>query len=900
MPKNIKTIKPKKTIQIFSIKPKMTLPEVQKMGKSIPDVPKHLPEPSLSENSAYIAKTRYAFRDSEGNPAEAAREMFWRVAYNVATAERLFGDEKTHQEWAENFYTMMAAQKFIPNTPTMVNAGKENQQLSACFVLPVEDSMEGILKTMTDMAMIHKTGGGTGFSFSRLRPKDDVIGSSGGKTTGPVAFMQAYNDVTSQIRQGGVRRGANMGILHITHPDILRFAIHKVDEFSLTNFNISVTVTEDFMEQVKRDEQFVGEEADISEIIAEIKEGHATRDLDLKLVMLDKAINKLYDICRATQEGEGYELINPRSGKVAGRLNAKKVFDVITRLAWQYGDPGMIIMDRINNSRANPTPQLGQIEATNPCGEQPLLPYDACTLGSINLGKFVKAGRMDWEGLGEAVTFGIRFLDDVLDMNEYPIEEISKMTRAIRRIGLGVMGFADALVQLGVGYNTEEGYEMGQKLMKFVQKTADDASQDLAKIKGVFPAFKGSIYDKPGEIRPRNAARTTIAPTGTISMLAGCSSGIEPYFALAYAKNTIEGKRLFESNQYFLEIAKERGCYSEELLEAIQDNRGSVQGLDEVPEDVQRVFVVAGDIVPADHVKMQAAFQKFTDNAISKTINFPNEATVEDVRNAYWLSYETGCKGITIYRDGSREKQILEVKKDKSYYDQLSGKGYKEDEEGNIIPVIRKKPVPIEAQGMRLQKISDLGKVYTSVFYNDGNEAVEVFVNIGKHGGYVSGAAEVTGRLASRALKYGAPLEEIASDLIGISCGTPYGLGPNAILSAFDAVGKALLEISSAKQLTLLDEDREEKIEPVHKTNGVTNGQSATLQLNAFEPNKTEGQITISSKGKEGPGAAWTSPIRTVIPDKTFGACPDCGSPVAFEEGCQKCLNPSCGYSKCS
>lgn len=900
MPKNIKAIRPKKSAQTILIKPKMTLGEVQKMGKTILAVPENLPDPTLSENSAYIAKTRYAFRDSEGNPAEGPREMFWRVAYNVATAERLFGDKKTHQEWAENFYTMMAAQKFIPNTPTMVNAGKENQQLSACFVLPVEDSMEGILKTMTNMAMIHKTGGGTGFSFSRLRPKDDVIGSSGGKTTGPVAFMQAYNDVTSQIRQGGVRRGANMGILHITHPDILRFAIHKVDEFSLTNFNISVTVTEDFMEQVKRDEQFVGEEADISGIIAEVKEGHATRDLDLKLVMLDKAVNKLYDICRATQEGEGYDLINPRSGHVAGKLNAKRVFDVITRLAWQYGDPGMIIMDRINNSRANPTPRLGQIEATNPCGEQPLLPYDACTLGSINLGKFVKNGRMDWEGLEETVSWGVRFLDDVLDMNEYPIEEISKMTRAIRRIGLGVMGFADALVQLGIGYNTEEGYEMGQKLMKFVQKTADDASQNLAKIKGVFPAFVGSIYDKPGEIKPRNAARTTIAPTGTISMLAGCSSGIEPYFALAYAKNTIEGKRLFETNQYFLEVAKERGFYSDELFEAIGENKGSVRGLDEVPEDIQKVFVVASDIVPEEHVKMQASFQKFTDNAISKTINFPNEATVEDVRDAYWLSYETGCRGITIYRDGSREKQIYEVKKDKSYYDQLSGKGYKEDEEGNVVPVIRKKPVPIEALGMRLQKVSDLGKVYTSVFYNGNNEAVEVFVNIGKHGGYVSGAAEVTGRLASRALKYGAPLEEVASDLIGISCGTPYGLGPNAILSAFDAVGKSLLEISSAKQLTLLDEDKEEKIEPVHKTNGVTNGHSPALQLNAFEPSKTAGQITISAKGKEGPGAVFVSPIRTVIPDKTFGACPECGSPVAFEEGCQKCLNPSCGYSKCS
>ncbi|MCR4324797.1 MAG: adenosylcobalamin-dependent ribonucleoside-diphosphate reductase [Candidatus Curtissbacteria bacterium] len=931
---------------------KLTLPKIdtraavrekaRKIGRNIPNAPKELIEPTLSENAAYIAKTRYAFRDEKGDPIETPRDMFWRIAYYIGAADTIYsprgergeaGAKNSHTKSAKEFYDIMATQRFIPNTPTLVNSGKTGQSLSACFVLPVEDDMEGILKTMGNMAMIHKMGGGTGFSFSRLRPKDDIIGTSKGKSTGPVAFLQAYNDVTSQIRQGGVRRGANMGILHYTHPDILRFAVHKVDEFSLTNFNISVTVTEEFMEKVKTDTNFVEGEIDVDDIIDEVKEAYTIRDLDLKNVRVEEAVAKLYEVCRATQEGEGYDLLNPRTGEAVDKLNAKKVFDLITKLAWQYGDPGMILIDRVNNSRANPTPQIGLIEATNPCAEQPLLPYDACTLGSINLSKFVVGTkgaedpersrgidrRIDWKGMKEVIHTAIHFLDNVLDMNEYPVEEINRMTSLIRRVGLGVMGWADMLVKLEIAYDTQEAYDLAEKVMQFVQKEADNASVDLAKVRGAFPAFKGSIYDKPGEIKPRNGARTTIAPTGTISLLADCSSGIEPHFALTYAKNTIEGKRLFTTNPYFLEALKQKGLESEDLLAKVEENRGSVQHLDDIPEDLQNTFVVAGDIAPKDHVRMAAAFQKFTDNGISKTINFQNVATVSDVREAYHLSYELGCNMITIYRDGSRVKQVLEVKKGKSYYDQLAG-GKATDEEGNALPELpRKRPTPQEAWGMRIRKKADVGQVYTSVFRDADNSPIEVFITIGKTGGYVAGAAEVTGRLASRALKYGASLEEIAGDLIGISCGTPYGLGPDSVLSAFDAVGKSLIEIANAKQLQLPvngEEQTEEQIIPAngqaytngHATSGISNGSTngnghslAPANGVTIETNGQSLQMTITESAELQVNSGLMAGIHEEkLIENKFTICPDCQSPVVYKEGCRSCVNPTCGWSKCS
>ncbi len=960
----IKKAANKKLIGNLKVDTRSTVREKARViGRKIPASPADLIEPTLSQNATYIAKTRYSFRDEKGEPIESPKQMFWRIAYYISAADTIYlprrqaGHAKnSHLKTAREFYNLMATQKFIPNTPTLVNSGKTGQSLSACFVLPVEDDMESILKTMSDMAMIHKMGGGTGFSFSRLRPKDDIIGTSRGKSTGPVAFLQAYNDVTSQIRQGGVRRGANMGILHYTHPDVLRFAVHKVDEFSLTNFNISVTVTEDFMEKVKEDAKYVEEVEDpeqsrrVDDIIEEIKEAYAIRDLDLKNVRIEEGVTKLYEICRAKEEGEGYELINPRTGEVTDRLNAKKVFDLVTKLAWQYGDPGMILIDRVNNSRANPTPKIGLIEATNPCAEQPLLPYDACTLGSINLSKFIKTDilsediekKIDWESLRTAVHTAIHFLDNVLDMNEYPVDEIDKMTSKIRRVGLGVMGWADMLVKLQIGYDTQAGFELAGKVMQFVQKEADNASEGLAKIRGVFPAFKGSIYDKPNQVKPRNGARTTIAPTGTISLLADCSSGIEPHFALTYAKNTIEGTRLFNTNSYFLESLKEKGLESEELLAKIEENRGSVQGLDEIPQSLKRTFVVAGDIAPKDHVRMAAAFQKYTDNGISKTINFPNEATVADVREAYWLSYELGCNMITIYRDGSRVKQVLEIKSGKSYYDQLAGRrpgessgseGKRIDEQGQLVPEIpHKKPTPNEAWGMRVRKKADVGWVYTSVFRDAEGSPVEVFINIGKPGGYLSASAEVTGRLISRALKYGATLQEVASDLVGISVGAPYGLGSDSVLSAFDAVGKSLIEISNAKQLQLpINQESQETIEPIIKTqptmetnssssdhpNGQANGNGYSHKMSSSNGHTNGQSLANGSPREAGNGKSLQMTIpqaveyqidsglvtglheEKIIEDK-FTICPDCSSPIIYQEGCRKCVNPTCGWSKCS
>jgi ribonucleoside-diphosphate reductase alpha chain len=869
------------------------LEELYTIGKEIPAPPDDLPDPSFSENAWYIGKTRYAFRDKEGKPIETPKQMLWRICYNIATAERLYTENprRQHLEIARQFYGTMARQEFVANTPTMLNAGKPNQQLSACFVLPVEDNLEGILDSAMDMARIHKSGGGTGFSFTRLRPKGDVIASSGGTTTGPIAFMQAYNDITSQIRQGGVRRGANMGILHYNHPDILLFAVYKVDEFSLTNFNISVTVDEAFFDAIKKDEKDLPanyeDDFPFDELIEEVKEAHRTRDLDLKIVLLDKAVKKLRDWAEETDPEKGYPLINPHNGKESGRLNAKKMFDLITRLAWQYGDPGMILIDRINNSRANPTPQLGMIEATNPCGEQPLLPYDACTLGQINLSKFVNedGSDFDWERLREMVHTGTRFLDDVLDMNEYPIEQVRMTTRAIRRIGLGIMGFADALFQMGIGYNTPEGIEAAERVMRFIQSESDNASVDLARVRGVFPAFKGSIYDKPGEIRPRNGARTTIAPTGTTAQLADCSSGCEPIFALTFAKNTIEGKRMFYTSRYFEKALKDRGLYSEELLERIQENKGSIQDMTELPEDLRKTFVVAGDIKPNQHINIQAAFQKYVDNAISKTINFNNDATVQDVRDAYLQVHDTGCKGITIYRDGSRQKQVLETKKKGSYYDKLKGSEFgtsksevveeslqvEKSAENELVGVpVEMRPRPEVLAGKTYRVATPIGTSFISINEDEVGNINEVFITIGRAGSDIMADAEAMGRLISLAFRIPSiyPSDRIAQNVVeqlsGIGGSGSTGFGPQRVRSLADAVAKVIRE------------------HEMSKNSGEVLARAAQSQSNEV-PAPVIASLPLSS-----------APAPKTVADM----CPDCGNAsLRFIEGCQKC--EICGFSKC-
>ena len=847
------------------------LSEIYKMGRDIPEPPEGLADPKLSENSWYIGKTRYAKRDEKGNPIETPKQLFWRVAYNIATAEMLYGaSEKDHIATAVRFYKAMSTRKFMPATPILLNAGKMHEQLSSCFVLPVEDSLDGILQTASDMAKIHKSGGGTGFSFSRLRPRNDILASSGGTTTGPVSFMQMYNDITSSIRQGGVRRGANMGILHYNHPDILLFIIYKLDEFSLTNFNISVTTEKAFFDQIEIDKTILANDyedgLDFDAIVDEAREALKTRDMDLKQIRLAAVFDKLTAWCKEDTAGYGYPLINPRNNQEVDRLNAKKVFDLITRFAWRFGDPGIIFIDRINSSRANPTPQLGTIEATNPCGEQPLLPYDACNLASINLALYVKDNDFDWDGLRKATHLGVNFLDDVLDMNEYPIEKVKQTVRQIRRIGLGIMGFADALLMMNIGYNTDEGIAMAEKVMKFVQQEADNESVELATKRGLFPAFSGSIYDKPDEIKPRNGARTTIAPTGTIAMLADTSSGCEPLFALTYVKNTIEGKRMYQTSPYFLDALKKRGIYSEELLDQIQENHGSIQNIDSIPDDIKKVFVCASDITPEWHLKIQAAFQKYVDNAISKTINFSHDATVEDVRNAYLMAYNTGCRGITTYRDGSREKQILETKETK-YYDKLAGKTEPETTvKTEAVDLsesrIMLKPRPDVLYG-RTQKLNTpLGKAFVSINDDADGNIFEVFINVGRAGSDITADAEAIGRLISLTFRipsdYGSDqiALKVISQLRGIGGASSIGFGTDRVRSLADAVAKAIEQHQASK----IVHDKKDITDPA---------QDNTIPL-------------------------WSHETTNKLKD----ICPECGSAsLRFIEGCQKC--EACGFSKC-
>lgn len=821
-----------------------------------------LMEPQLSENAKYIAETRYSRKNEEGKAYEKVKDIFWRVARAIAGGDKNFGKSETEIEaLSKDFYYLMAEQKFLPNTPCLVNAGGIHQQLSGCFVLPIDDSMESILETMTNMAMIHKSGGGTGFSFSRLRPSGDYIKSSGGTTVGPVSFMQAYNDVTAQIKQGGMRRGANMGMLSIDHPDVLRFAVSKLDEWTLTNFNISLAVTDVFMSKIESDKKFVTDDLVPEDIVEEIRQAEGSRNTEVRLREIEAGTKKLYDWAKATQEGEGYELINPRTKEATMKLNAYKVFNLVTRLAWQFGDPGLVFIDRMNDRTSNPVPSVGRIEATNPCGEQPLLPYDACNLGSVNLAKFVlqnplsasadislKKGDINWEELKKVIFMGVHFLDNVVEINEFPVQKIRETVSKFRRIGFGVMGFADTLFKLGVKYDSEEGIAWAKKIMKFVTESAREATCELAKTRGVFPSWEVSLFAGT-DYKPRNMSLTTIAPTGTISVLADASSGIEPVFSLGYQKNTVEGKTLYYLNGVLIEELKTRGIYSEELIEKIVKNGGILKGIDEVPEDIKKVFTTALEIDPEWHIKVQAAFQEFTDNAVSKTINLPETATVDDVRKAYLKSYSLGTKGITIYRSGSRSSEIIQKIKSKD----------EKNEEKMIVAPPKKKATPIVASGIRVKKKCDVGSVYTSIFYEEGDGPVEVFVNLGKSGGYLAASAEVTGRLASLALKYGANLDEISGELIGISCGQKTGMGNGAVLSMFDAVGKSVLEISRGEQLSIFGDQND---------------------LNQIDVVKSNDELTQA--------------------ETKFGACPDCGSPLRAEEGCFKCTNVFCGYSKCS
>jgi len=559
----------------------------------------------LPLNTLLVLKKRYLQKDDEKNIIETPRQMFQRVARSISGGEVNFKSKWNQEEVERKFFRMMTDFEFLPNSPTLMNAGTSIGQLSACFVLPVEDSIEGIFDALKNMAKIHQTGGGTGFDFSRLRPRGDLVASTKGEASGPVSFMSIFNQATGVIVQGGRRRGANMGILRCDHPDIVDFIEAKIEEGAFSNFNLSVAVTDEFMEAVKKNRKF--------------------------------------------------DLINPRTMKAARSIKARVLFDLIVYSAWRTGDPGLIFLDEIN--RRNPTPQMGRIEATNPCGEIPLLPNESCNLASVNLSKFVRNGSLEWERLAEVIHWGVRFLDDVIEVNKYPLPQIQEMTFANRKIGLGVMGFADMLIKLGIPYNEEAAVRMASKVMKFFHQESLKASQRLTRERGVFPNHRKSIYPRK-KMRMRHATVNTVAPTGTISIIAGCSSGIEPLFALSFVRNVLSGRKLYEIHSLFEEELRFKNLYSKELLAEV-GKVGTIQDIKQLPAELRKIFVTTFDVPPEHHLRIQAAFQRYTDNSVSKTVNLPFDSTVEDVRKNYLMAHELKCKGITVYRYGTKKNQVL-------------------------------------------------------------------------------------------------------------------------------------------------------------------------------------------------------------------------------------------------
>jgi ribonucleoside-diphosphate reductase alpha chain len=681
----------------------------------------------LSENARTVLERRYLRKDPEGRLIETPEEMFRRVARHIAKAEEAYGDASLAREIEEAFYRMMTEFKFLPNSPTLMNAGRRLGQLAACFVLPVEDSMEGIFDALKNAALIHKSGGGTGFAFSRLRPKNSKVGTTGGIASGPVSFMKIFNTATEQVKQGGTRRGANMAILRVDHPDIMEFIYCKKNHKELNNFNISVGVTDAFME--------------------------------------------------AAKQGRTYDLIDPRDRRKTGEVDASEVYHNLVYQAWENGDPGILFLDRIN--RDNPTPALGEIESTNPCGEQPLLPMEACNLGSINLAKFVAkkdgAASVDFEGLREIVWRSVRFLDNVIDMSNYPLPQIEKIARGNRKIGLGVMGFADMLFQLGIPYDSERALDVAEDVMGFIQRESKEASRDLARHRGAFSNIDKSLFKDKPECHYRNATTTTIAPTGTLSIIAGCSSGIEPLFALSFIRRVMDNDELVETNPYFERVAREKGFYSPELMDTIA-RKGSIKHLDGIPNELKDIYVTAHDVTPEWHTRMQAAFQKYTDNAVSKTVNLPRDATVEDVLMVYNLAYELGCKGVTIYRDGSKENQVLSVEE--------GGKEIKP-----LISDVRDRPETLE--GFTTKVVTGMGNLYVTVTEYDG-KPFEVFATIGKSGKSTTAKTEAIGRLVSLALRSGVLVENIVEQLKGICGEHPVFSKDGLILSIPDAISRVL------------------------------------------------------------------------------------------------------------
>ncbi len=773
------------------------------------------PEPEISDNAQVVLAKRYYLKDADGNTIERSwSDVCRRVAKAIAETETLYDPKANVAYWEEEYYRTMASLEYVPNSPTLMNAGTGAGTLSACFVIGLEDSMEGIMETAKEAALVQKFGGGTGFALSKIRPKGAHISTTHGRACGPVAVLRHLSSVSTLVTQGGKRDGANMAVMDVHHPDIMDFITCKTQEGQIHNFNISVGASEEFMQ--------------------------------------------------ALDKGEDYDLRDPETGEVVGRLNAAEVFARMIEGAWRNGEPGAIFLDSVN--RDNPTLHIGRMTATNPCGEQPLLPYESCNLGSINLSRFVTsvAGRqpdVDWPRLGEVTRLAARFLDNVIDANRYSVPEIERMTKLTRKTGLGVMGFADMLVIMDIPYNSQEGMELGREIMRFVRQEADATSEELARERGVFPAYQGSSYQKQGRLM-RNACRLTVAPTGTISMIAGCSSGIEPLFSLCYHKhNILEGESLLYIDSNFERVAREDGFYSDELMEYLADG-GSIQEKDDVPEWVREVFVTAADISPQDHVRMQAVFQESVDAGISKTINFPNSATREDVETAYRLAWKLGCKGITVYRAGSREVEVLTsgvagaATPSTAVAVAMTG-----EQTSGVLPA----PVarPAQVQGITDRVRTGHGNMYVTVNSKDGHP-FEVFSNLGKAGGCDSAQLEAISRLASLALRSGIEKEQIVEQLRGITCCPAWDDGI-LVRSAPDAVALALSRHtapqSNAAAAANLGQDR-------------TEAAPFAVQQGLFLKAEANGNGAISKS-----------------------TCPDCSGFLVHQEGCERC--PSCGYEKC-
>ncbi len=757
-------------------------------------MPKNLPQPQLKPNTEVVLQKRYLRKSLDGKLSETPRDLFWRVASAIAAEEGKYERSSREPEaLARDFYDLMTGWKFLPNSPTLMNAGTDLGQLSACFVLPVGDSIEEIFDAVKYAAMIHKSGGGTGFSFSRLRPKESRVGSTGGVASGPVSFLRIFNTATEQIKQGGTRRGANMGILRVDHPDILDFIRAKEKEGEFNNFNLSVGLTEAFMQAVEKDEH--------------------------------------------------YDLRAPNTGEVVDRLRARDVFDLLVKKAWQSGDPGIVFLDRIN--RDNPTPDQGEIESTNPCGEQPLLPFEACNLGSINLACFYLPGHnddadpardgIDWAELRRVVHLSVRFLDNVIDASLFPLPRIAETVRKNRKIGLGVMGFADLLFELGVPYNSREGIALAERVMGFVQEEGHKASAELAKERGPFPAYPASTYAKAKKGPYRNATVTTIAPTGTLSIIAGCSSGVEPLFALCFTRNILDGERLVEVNPYFEAALAATGLASHELMDSVVA-KGSIQDMDFLPAKLRKVFVTAMDIEPVWHLRMQAAFQRHTDNAVSKTVNLSNTATEQDIFDIYWLAYKEGCKGVTVYRDGCKSIQVLATGEGQKKMDgePAAPAGQVAVQTGRAQAAVRKRPDIVQGFTQKVQ--TGLGAMYLTV--NEvGGEPFEVFATIGKSGRSITAKAEAIGRLVSLALRSGVHVRDVVAQIKGIGGEHPVFRGKGLLLSIPDAIAWVL-------------EKRYLKDEHIGEVN-----------------------------------------------DLEAQRCPECNEPLVFQEGCLIC--PACGFSRC-